>query len=167
MTTDYKRLGKRGAYRLGRLRVQGTGGPQHAQPFRPRFSHSDHRWPASHWLAGLAAGVLVIIVGTADGIWFMPFIAGLAGGCANWVGNWPERIALPWIALAGALGWGIPLWWATVHGQADGAVAREVAALTGLPGYAAAGVLLTVAISAAQALAGYWLGRSVFPRATR
>ncbi len=38
-----------------------------------------------------------------------------------------------------------------------------VAALTGLPGYAAAGVLLTVLVAAAQAIAGYWLGRAVTP----
>jgi hypothetical protein len=163
MTADFKRLGRRGSYRLGRLRVQGLSGPQQSVPFQPRFARRDHRWPVSHWLLGLVAGAILIMIGASAGWWFAPFLAGLVAGGANWVGNWPVRLAVPAVAVTAAAGWGIPLWWAVLHGQPDGAVARVVAALTGLPGYAAAGVLLTVLVAAAQAIAGYWLGRAVTP----
>ena len=39
-----------------------------------------------------------------------------------------------------------------------------IAALGGLPAYAATGVLVTLLIAAAQALTGYWLGRAMTPR---
>jgi hypothetical protein len=40
-------------------------------------------------------------------------------------------------------------------------VARVIAALGGLPAYAATGVLATLLVAVIQALAGYWLGRAV------
>jgi hypothetical protein len=164
MTADFKRLGKRGSYRLGRLGAQGVARRQPPAAFQPRFIRPDHRWPVSHWLALLLAGTLLVIAGAAAGWWFAPFLVGLLAGGANWIGNWSTRVAVPAVALMAAAGWAVPLWWAVLHGQPDGAVAREVAALTGLPGDAAAGMLLTVVIAAAQAVAGYWLGRALTPR---
>jgi hypothetical protein len=164
MTADFKRLGKRGSYRLGRLRTQGVGERQGVTLFRPRFSRMDHRWPASHWLLGLLGGVLLIAAGAVAGWWFMPFAVGLLAGGANWIGGWPGRVALPAVALTAAAGWAVPLWWAVLRGQPYGPVAREVAALDGLPGHASAGLVLTLLIAAAQALAGYWLGRALTPR---
>jgi hypothetical protein len=164
MTADFKRLGKRGSYRLGQLRAQGVGGQQRETMFRPRFARSDHRWPVSHWLLGLLAGTLLVAAGAAAGWWFIPFAAGLLAGGANWIGAWPQRVAVPAVAAMAGAGWAVPLWWAVLHGQPDGAVARETAALAGLPGYAAAGMLLTVLIAAVQAIAGYWLGRALTPR---
>jgi hypothetical protein len=61
-------------------------------------------------------------------------------------------------------GWGVPLWWQTLHGQPYGAVAREIAALGGLPGGAAAALALTLLVAVVQAIIGYWLGRALAPR---
>jgi hypothetical protein len=143
MTADFKRLGKRGSYRLGRLRAQGVAHSQPPSPFRPRFTRRDHRWPVSVWLLGYLAGVLLIIAGAAIGWWFVPFAAGVLAGLVNWIGRWPTRIAL--------------------RGQPYGAQARVIAALLGLPAYSAVGVAVTLLVAAAQAVAGYWLGRALTP----
>ena len=67
MTAEFKRLGKRGSYRLGQLRAQGISTYQRAAPFQPRFVRPDHRWPASVWLLGLLAGSLIIAGAAAAG----------------------------------------------------------------------------------------------------
>jgi hypothetical protein len=164
MTTDFKRLGKRGSYRLGQLRTQGVPDPLGPPPFRPRFArHAYHRWPVWVWLAGLVAGALVIAATAAVGWWFVPFGVGLLAGLANYVGRWHTGVALPAVVLVAAVGWAAPLCWAVLHGQPYGAVARVIAALLGLPAYAAAGFALTVLIAVVQAAAGYWLGRALTP----
>ena len=61
------------------------------------------------------------------------------------------------------VGWGIPLTLMAMHGQPTGAVAHVIAALAGLPGYAAVGVALTLLIALVEALAGFWLGRALAP----
>jgi len=164
MTTEFKRLGKRGSYRLGKLRAQGVRSVGRPPPFRPSFARSHRRGPVSAWLVTLLAGALVIWWGAALGWWFLPFAAGVAAGLANRVGGWPPRIAVPAVALMAGTGWGIGLLWQVVHDhQPDGAVARVVAALGGLPAYAVVGVLATLLIAAVQALVGYWLGRALTP----
>ena len=163
MTTDLKRLGKRGAYRLGRLRVQGLEGDQRPVPFQPRFIRPYHRWPASAWLLGLLAGVLLIAGGAVAGWWFMPFAAGVLAGLANRIGRWPTRVALPAVATVAALGWMAPLVWSVLGGQPYIAVARVIAALLGLPASAAAGIVLTLAVAVTQGVVGYWLGRALTP----
>jgi Na+-transporting methylmalonyl-CoA/oxaloacetate decarboxylase gamma subunit len=162
MTADFKRLGKRGAYGLGQLRTQGVPGQQ-PPAFRPRFVRPYHRWPVSAWLCGLVAGVLLIAAATAIGWWFMPFVIGLLAGLANYVGRWPTRVALPAVAIISAAGWVAPLWWSVLRGAPYGAVARVIAALLGLPGYAVVGIVLTVLIAVVQGMSGYWLGRAVTP----
>ncbi len=163
MTTDFKRLGKRGSYRLGRLRAQGIREMSTPVPFRPKFTRSYRRGPASAWLLAVIIGVAVIAGGAVLGWWFMPFVAGVACGLANWMAGWRTRIALPGVAAMALAGWGIPLWWQVLHGQAYGAVAREIAAIGGLPGYAAVGIAVTLLIAVVQAVVGYWFGRAVTP----
>jgi hypothetical protein len=163
MTTDLKRLGKRGAYGLGRLRVQGVEGRQRPVPFQPRFDRPYHRWPASTWLLGLLAGVVLIAGGAAVGWWFMPFAAGVLAGLANWIGRWPTRVALPAVAIVVALGWAVPLVWSVLGGQPYVAVARVIAVLLGLPASAAVGIAFTLAVAVIQGVVGYWLGRALTP----
>lgn len=164
MTTEFKRLGKRGSYRLGKLRAQGIKVAGPPPPFRPSFARSHRRGPASAWLLVLLAGALAIWWGAALGWWFLPFATGLAAGLANRIGGWQPRIAVPAVALMAAAGWGIAVWWQVAgHHQADGAVARVIAALGGLPAYAATGVLVTLLVAAVQAVTGYWLGRALTP----
>ena len=164
MTAEFRRLGKRGAYRLGQLRAQGVGEHRRPRPFRPRFArHRAHRWPVSVWLLGLLAGAVVIAAATWVGWWFVPFAAGLGAGLANRVAGWPARTAVPAVAAMGAVGWAVPLWLGALRGEPYGAVARVIAALAGLPGYAAVGLGLTVLVAVVQAVTGYWLGRALTP----
>ena len=107
--------------------------------------------------------MLLIAAAAAIGWWFAPFAAGLAAGLANHVGRWPTQIALPAVAAMSAAGWAAPLWWSVLRGGPYGAVARVIAALLGLPAFAAVGMVLTVLIAVAQGLAGYWLGRALTP----
>jgi hypothetical protein len=164
MTSDLKRLGKRGAYGLGDLGTQGIV-PERPAPFQPRFRRPYHRWPSSVWLLGLLAGALVIAGAAAIGWWFMPFVMGLLAGFANYAGRWPTRTALPGVVLMSMAGWVVPLCWSVLRGAPYGAVAR-IAAQLGLPRYAAVGMLLTVLIAAVQGMTGYWLGRAVTPLPT-
>ena len=166
MTAEFKRLGKRGSYRLGQLRSQGISKGRPHVPFQPRFARApDHRWPMAAWLLGLVAGVLAIAGGAVAGWWFVPFLVGLLAGLGNWIGRWRTRVAVPAVALTAAVGWAAPLWWSALRGQPLGAVARVIAAVIGVPGYAAVGIVVTLLIAVAQGLAGYWLGRALTPRA--
>jgi hypothetical protein len=163
MTSDLKRLGKRGAYRLGQLRVQGVAGDQAPTRFQPRFVRPHHRWPTSTWLLGLLAGVLLIVGSAVLGWWFMPFAAGVLAGLANRIGRWRARVALPAVAIVAALGWAVPMVWSVLNNQPYAAVARVIAALLGLPANPAVGIAVTLIVAVVQAVIGYWLGRAFTP----
>src|SRR5207237_1418800 len=62
-----------------------------------------------------------------------------------------------------AAGWGAALWWLVRGGLPEGAVAREIAALAGLPAHAAVAVAITLLVAVIQAVAGLWLGRALTP----
>jgi hypothetical protein len=162
LMADLDRLGKRGSYRLGQLRVQGAGPAGPPPPRRPRFRR--HRGPASLWLLAAAAGVALIAGGAVAGLWFAPFAVGLAAGLVSRPGRWRARVLVPAVTVMAVAGWGIPLWWPALHGEPPGGTARVIAALAGLPGSVAGGVLVTLLVAAAQALAGMWLGRALTPR---
>ncbi len=164
VTAEFRRLGKRGAYRLGQLRAQGIGGHQRPVPFRPQFVRADHRWPVSVWVLGLLVGSLIMTAGAVAGWWFVPFLVGVVAGLANWIGGWRLRVALPAVAVMAALGWGAPLAWSGFRGLGFGSVERLTATTLGLSRLAAAGIALTLLVAVAQALAGYWLGRALTPR---
>lgn len=160
---DLRRLGKRGAYRLGQL-----GAPPSA-PRRPPSPHypswvPGHRGPVTLWLLGCLATVAVIAAAAMIGWWFMPFVAGLAGGIASHLGRWRLRTALLATIVVAALGWAVPLGW---HTAAVRATARVVAALAGLPAHSSVGIAATLLVAVLQALAGLWLGRALFPRLPR
>jgi hypothetical protein len=165
VTAEFRRLGKRGAYRLGKLRAQGIREARQPRQFRPRFArHRWHRWSTSTWLFGMLAGAVVIAATAALGWWFVPFVAGFGAGLANRAGGWPWRLAVPAVAVMAAVGWAAPLWIGVLRGLPYGGVARVIAALTGLPGGAAAGMIVTILIAVVQAIPGYWLGRALTPR---
>jgi hypothetical protein len=164
VTTEFRRLGKNGAYRLGQLRAQGIKQQQPPAPLRPRFIRPDHRWPTSTWLLGLLAGALIIMATALAGWWFIPFLVGVVTGLANWIGAWRTRVAVPAVAVMAAVGWAVPLWLGVLRGEPYGAVARVIAAMLGLPGYAAVGMAVTVLLCVVLALAGYWTGRALTPR---
>jgi hypothetical protein len=164
VTAEFRRLGKQGAYRLGQLRTRGVRVTPAPAPFRPSFARSYRRGPASAWALALAGVAALIAAGTVIGWWFVPFVAGLAAGLANRFGGWPTSTALPAVAAAAAVGWGIPLGWNAVSGQAYASAARHIAASNGLPRSMVAGVALALLVAVVQAVVGYWLGRAVTPR---
>jgi hypothetical protein len=162
VTAEFRRLGKRGAYRLGQLRAQGIREHRPPRQLRPRFArHRPRRWSTFTWLISLLAGALVIAAAAAVGWWFVPFAAGVAAGFANRAGDWSWRVAVPAVAVMAAVGWAAPLSLGALRGLPYGDVARVIAALTGLPADAVVGLVLTVSIAVVQAVTGYWLGRAL------
>jgi hypothetical protein len=166
VTAEFRRLGKRGSYRLGQLRAQGVGETMRPVPFQPHFVRPDHRWPASVWLAATLAGAVLIAGAAAAGWWFAPFVAGVLAGVANWIGAWRARVAMPAVAVMAAVGWGVPLVWAELRDQRYGALARLISASLGLPASAVDGFAVAILVAVAQAVVGYWLGRALTPHRT-
>jgi hypothetical protein len=159
---DLRRLGKRGAYRLGRLATP----VEKAAPPRAHYPSwvPGHRGPISLWLLGGLAAIAVIAGGAALGWWFLPFLAGLASGVATSLGRWGWRASLLAMIVVAAAGWAIPLIWQAVAGAPVGATARVVAALAGLPAYAAVTIAATLLVAVLQAIVGLWLGRALVPK---
>jgi hypothetical protein len=143
--SDLRWLGKRGSYRLGSSRDRVAPG-----------------W----WLVIVLAGTLIIAGGAELGLWFVPFVAGLAVGLLLGRPGWRLRHTLPAVLVMALLGWGVPLYWpAVVAGQPAGATARVIAALAGVPPHAVFGVVFTLLVGVLQAVVGLWLGRALTPRA--
>jgi hypothetical protein len=162
---ELRRLGKRGAYRLGRL----GNPPERPTPPRPHYPSwvPGHRGPVALWLLGCLAAIAAIAAGAAIGWWFLPFLAGLASGIATALGRWGWRAALLATIVIAAVGWAVPLGWQAWGGAPVGATARVVAALAGLPAHAPVAIAVTLLVAVIQALAGLWLGRALIPRHSR
>ena len=159
---DLRRLGKRGSYRLGRLGAPRPTPSAPPAPHYPSFA-PHHRGPAGLWLLACLVGVVIVAAGALAGWWFLPFLAGLAGGLAAHYGRWRLRVSLPAVMLIAAAGWGVALWWLVHRGLPEGAVAREIAALAGLPASSAVAIALTLLVAVIQAAVGLWLGRALAP----
>jgi hypothetical protein len=162
--TDVKRLGKRGGYRLGRLKAQGIVSAPPPELLRPRFRRPEHRGATSGWVLAAIAGTAAIAGGAVIGLWFVPLVVGVLAGAANRFGGWRGRVLVIAVSLMTLVGWGLPLWWPAFHGVPVGGTARVIAALLGLPAHAIAGVLAALVVAIVQALAGLWLGRAITPR---
>lgn len=156
---DARRLGRRGAYRLGDLRRTGPPPPRpparHEPSFRGRSGGS-----VRAWLVVCAISAALLGLGAGFGWWFLPFVAGVAVGA----GPWRARSCLGPAVLAVVVGWSAALWWPALSGAPAGATARVIAALAGLPPYAAVGVAGTLLVGVLQVLVAFWLARSVAGR---
>src|ERR1700677_197291 len=154
---DPRRLGKRGAYRLGAEREASAAARRRPGAREPSFGTTRSRGPLLAWLAACAVTAVILGLGAAFGLWFLPFVAGIAAGA------WRCRVraALALAVLAVIAGWGAALWWPALSGAPSGATARVIAALAGLPPHAAVGVAATLLIGVLQALAALWLTRAV------
>jgi hypothetical protein len=116
------------------------------------------------WLLAGLAGAAILALGALAGLWYLPFLAGLAIGVAARYGRLRLRVSLPAAVLMAAAGWGAALAWLTLRdGLPERSVARTIAALGGLPAHAAAGIAVTLLVAAIQAAAGLWLGRALAP----
>ncbi len=106
--------------------------------------------------------VVAAVVGAtaALGLWFIPFVAGVAAGLLSL----RRPGIVPAVALGAIAGWALPLWILALRGLPAGATARAIAALAGIPPYAAVAIMVTLLLAALQALAGAWLARALVPR---
>jgi hypothetical protein len=154
---DPRRLGRRDAYRLGRLRAPAPPPPRLPAPHRPTFGSRPPRGSVAWWLAWCAVTAAALGLGAGFGLWFLPFVAGIAAGAAPW----RTRAALGLVIIAVPVGWGAALAWPALSGAPVGATARAVAALAGLPPYAGVGVAGTLLTGILPGLAAVWLARAV------
>jgi hypothetical protein len=116
------------------------------------------------WLLAGLAGAALLGVGALAGLWYLPFLAGLATGVAAHAARLRLRAVLPAVIVMAAGGWGAALAWLTLRdGLPEPAVARTIAALAGLPAQAAVGIAATLFVAAVQAVVGLWLGRALVP----
>jgi hypothetical protein len=159
---DLRRLGKRGSYRLGRLAAPPAPPARMPAPHFPSFTPR-HRGAAGLWLLGGLAAVAIVAVSALLGWWFVPFLAGVAVGLASRRARAGLRVALLAGAAVASAGWGAALWWSVLHGLPVGATARVIAALAGLPPFAAVAVAVTLCVAVIQAAAGVWLARALIP----
>ena len=113
----------------------------------------------------LLVGATISLIGVLTGDWWFAFAAGLLIGVAIA----PAHVAVPTGALAGLLGWMLPL--AADHLRYDvGPAAGSLAAIMGFTGQAAVPVILTCLVGLLLGLTGAWLasaGRLLLMPATR
>jgi hypothetical protein len=153
---DPKRLGKRGAYRFGGLRAPERPAKRPSAPRHPSFRPRRSAAEVTRWLAVCAACAALLGLGASFGAWYLPFVAGILAGA----GPWRARPALGLVMLAVAAGWSAAFWWPALSGAPMTATARSVAALAGLPPYAAVGVAGPLVIGISQAVVAFWLARA-------
>ena len=165
--SEADRLGKRGSYRLGGFGPAGPVGPTPPRPYLPSFTGPQHRGTVSGWIFAAIAGALVIAGAALAGLWFMPFVIGLATGIVVRWGGWRVPVAAPAVVTMAAAGWGLALCFTALRGLPVGATARTIAIVGGLPPVPILAVAITLGVSAVLALAGLWLGRAIAPRPTQ
>ncbi len=167
MAANPRRLGKPGSYRLGSM--AGPPPPRRilSSPRYPAWTPG-RRGPALLWLVAWLAGAAILAVGALAGLWYLPFVAGLAAGLAARFGRLRLRVSLPAVILVAAAGWAAALAWLMLRdGLPERSVARTIAALGGLPAHSTVGIAVTLLVAAVQAVAGLWLGRALAPGRAR
>ena len=167
MAPNPRRLGKPGSYRLGSL-----AGPPPPRPVLPSPRYPAWipglRGPVMLWLLAGVACAAILAVGALAGLWFLPFVAGLAVGIAAHFGRLRLRASLPAVVVVAVVGGAGALAWLMLRdGLPERSVARTIAALGGLPAHAVTGIAVTLLVAAIQAAAGLWLGRALAPGQAR
>jgi hypothetical protein len=158
-----RKLGKRGSYRLGTLAGPPPPHPQLPGPHYPSWVPG-RRGPAILWLLACVACAVLLAAGALAGLWYLPFLAGVAAGLAARYGRLRLRVTLPAVVIVAATGWGAAIAWLALRdGLPEPSVARTIAALGGLPAHAAVGIVATLGVAVVQAVAGLWLGRALAP----
>lgn len=161
--SEFERLGKRGSYRLGSLAVPGLARSAPRRPFRPSFSRPTHAGPTSAWIAAGVVSAGLIGATALAGLWFIPLVFGVIAGIAARWGQWRLRVMAPAVVLISAAGWAAALIDRAAAGLPIGATARTIAALGGLPAFAAVGIAVTLGVAVLLGLTGLWLGRALTP----
>ena len=114
---------------------------------------------AKRLLLFVVAAAIAAVTAQA-GLWFVPFVIGVAAGLLS--SRWRGVVLVA--AVGAAAGWGLPLWILALRGFPSGATARAIAGFAGLPPYAAFLVVVTLLLAFLQAMAGTWLARAFTPR---
>jgi hypothetical protein len=122
------------------------------------------RWRTGALVAGCLAAVIVIAVGAAAGLWFLPFITGLVIGLIARYGRLRAAMSVAVAVAVAAAGWAVPLAWQAGQGEPVGATARTVGALAGLPASAVLVICVTLLVAVIQAVTGMFLARSITRR---
>lgn len=161
--SEFGRLGKRGSYRLGSLALQGVARPAPPKPFRPSFTRPTHAGSTGAWIAAGLVSAGLIGAAALAGLWFMPLVFGFIGGIAARFGQWRLPAMVPAVVMISAAGWGAALVEQAATGLPVGATARVIAAIGGLPAFAAVGVAVALGVAVLLGLAGLWLGRALTP----
>jgi hypothetical protein len=161
------RLGKRGSYRLGALGPAPPERPRPPRRFRMTFLGPQHRGSVTGWVLAGLVGVVLIAGAALLGVWFMPFMIGLATGVLMRWGWWRPRVTVPAVVIMTCAGWGLALVTLVLRGQAVGPTAQTIAAVAGFPGMGTFAFAVTLGVSAMLGLAGLWLGRALAPRPAR
>lgn len=100
----------------------------------------------------LLVGTAISLIGLLIGDWWLTFPAGLLVGVAIA----PAKLAVPTGALAGLLGWVLPL--AALQGRYGiGPAAGSLAAVMGYTGQSAVPLILTSLVGLLLGLTGAWL----------
>jgi hypothetical protein len=119
--------------------------------------------PVVERVAMLVLSGVVCSLAAYLGAWWVPFLVGVAAGLLGVTGRFARGGVLA--AMVGAAGgWAVLLWAMALAGLPAGATAHVIAALAGLPPYAAVAVAATLLLAALQVLVGAWLARAVTPR---
>lgn len=161
------RLGKRGSYRLGAVGPAPPEPPRPPRRFQMSFLGPQHRGSVTGWVLVALVGVVLIAGAALLGVWFMPFVIGLATGVLMRWGWWRLRVTIPAVVIVTCAGWGVALLTLVVSGQAVGPTAQTIAAVAGFPGMATVAFAVTLGVSSALGLVGLWLGRALAPRPAR
>jgi hypothetical protein len=139
-------------------------GPEPEPEPGPGSASAPSAGPGAQRLLGDFWGTSALcLAGAGFGLWFTPFALGVAVTAFR-----PRSRAVVLTVTAGAVaGWALALWLMALASLPVGATAKSIAAVAGLPPYAAVAIAVTLLLAAVQALAGSWLARAVFPRRLR
>src|SRR5260370_22003511 len=126
----------------GSSRLGSRAGPLSARPPLPSPHYPTwtpgRRGPILLWLLSCFAGAAILAVGALAGLWYLPFLAGLATGLVARYGRLRLRVSLPAAVIVAAAGWGAAMAWLALRpGVPEASVARTIAALGGLAAPAA------------------------------
>jgi hypothetical protein len=107
-------------------------------------------------LVALVGGTAIALGGVLIGAWWLAFPAGMLIG----ITVSPARLAIPTGALAGLLGWGVPLVLIQVR-NGLGPSATSLAAIMGFTGEPAIPLVLTCVVGLLLGLTGAWLASAL------
>ena len=107
-------------------------------------------------LFALVGGTAIALGGVLVGAWWLAFPAGMLIGITVPM----ARLAIPAGALAGLLGWGVPLLYIQVR-DGLGPAATSLAAIMGFTGQTAIPLVLTCVVGLLLGLTGAWLASAL------